>query len=129
MDRRGFLRGTLLSAPAVLLGPGVVDLVGSETAPVAILSPSEEASIPNQVTLIERLTKRIYAYEALAQEPPKALFVNRYEFRALTIELAPHTRFMNDLVAKKGYNNLMLRGVPVITVDDDSIYFDPRGPA
>ena len=127
MDRRGFLRGTLLSAPAVMLGPGVVDLLnGNETAAIALIDTTERTSIPDQMTLIQRLTKRIYSYEMLAGEMPRALFVNRYEFRALVVEMEPQVRYMHTPSANKGFNNLMLKGVPVITVDDDSIYFDPR---
>lgn len=132
MDRRNFLRGTLLTGTAGLIAPGVASLIGEERAEAATLAVvnglDEPIPAPQAESMVRRLVERIYAHGQLFGEPPRALFVNRYEFRAAIQEMDPLTRFTNGNMADRGWNNVMVKGVPIVCIEHDQFALDPRGP-
>lgn len=133
MDRRNFLRGTLLTGTAGLIAPGIASLIGeerAESATLAIVTPeemSDEIAAMNSSQL-QRLIARINAHFEMFGEPPKALFVNRYEMRAVIQDIAPLARFRatSDYLAERGYNNILVKGVPVICLEADALVSDPK---
>jgi len=129
MDRRSFLRGTLLTGSAVALGPGVVDLLGGEAAAaessVAVVRPFEGVA-PRDPHIITKMKARVAAHHALFGEAPKALFVNRYEMRELQLAITPLRRYTSTKVADVGFQNLMVAGIPTLTVENDVIEFNPE---
>jgi len=123
MDRRGFLRGTLLTGGAALVAPALVtDGLASADSSVAILQPSDHVPPQFEVDrIIQDLTARLNAHVALFGEAPKAMFVNRFELRAYVTALSPSLRYQNERLAKQGVPNVMFKGVPVISVDNDTV--------
>ena len=123
MDRRGFLRGTLLTGGAALVAPALVaDGLASADSSVAILQPSDFKPPQFEVDrIIQDLTARFNAHVALFDEPPKAMFVNRFELRAYVEALIPSTRYVDSRLTKQGVPNVLFKGRPVISVDNDTI--------
>ena len=116
----------VLATSAATLGPGVVDLLGGEEAAaqtnVALIKPGDPEFAVTHTRA--KLTNRINAHIKMFNEEPKALFVNRYEFRDLHNTLNPLTRFTKSELADAGHYNVLLRGVPVMSVDDDVLYVE-----
>jgi hypothetical protein len=129
MDRRGFLRGSLLTAPAVLLGGNIQELLpdGQKDAQVAVLdSPAQQEVGTDHI--YRRLDRRLNAHVHFFGEMPKGFFLSAAEFDEYNRALTPTTRYMSNSMAVGGLDSLMFRGVPVATVDRGILFFSPSDP-
>lgn len=123
-SRRGFLRGVLLAGTAGALAPlAVAEGLVSAESPIAMIDDAVDVHVPKHIieTIIPDLLARINAHHHLFGEPPRALFVNRFELRALALALTPVTRYSNSGLERRGVPNLMLKNIPVVSVDNDTI--------
>lgn len=126
MDRRGFLRGTLLTAPAIVLGPGIVELVGRETADVAILDDVVDEA-PATKPIMQILDQRQRAHATFFGEIPRVLWVNPKEYRDYFMELGSATRYMDTGAGLSGLDHLLFRNTIIASADRDVLFVNYGG--
>jgi len=63
------------------------------------------------------LVARINAHWALFGEPPKALFLSQREAMEYEQSLRPQLRYEVTRINEAGYQNMLFRGIPVISTD------------
>ena len=129
--RRSFLRGVLMTGAAAAVAPAIVESgLASADSGVAILTPNSVSGddVPKFIvdTIVPNVVARIDAHRSLFGEMPKAMFVNRYEFRALHLAIRPLMRYQAGGLADRGIPNLIVKNVPIICVDQDTLMFDPE---
>lgn len=128
MERRDFLRGTLLSAPAVLLGPGLVDLVGSESAHVAVLDPEPVADEPQtRAPIMHILDRRQRAHATFFGTIPEVMFVNQREWMDYYRALGTTLRYSDTRMGVSGLDTLLFRNTVVATVDEGVLFLNTAG--
>jgi hypothetical protein len=121
--RRNFLGGLALLAVA----PATVREIGLEPGGSKEIEVAQLADMRREIDKIgplgtsgirAALASRINAHYALFGELPKALFVSHGEANAYERELTPVMRYTLTDVSRAGYDNLLFRGIPVMSVDN-----------